>query len=155
MWLGGHALVAYTVANLLSFRDHQRIGSLVLGSCLPDVSYCHYVLVPRQSISAQRPWWTHSLIVAPGWGMISSLLCSCSLRYWREGLLGWLTHLMLDSLVYRHFGVRWLGPISKKPFGCKVYDSTSLTSELVVTVSVLVICLATESRSAGDTDKHC
>jgi len=137
MWLGGHALFNYLAVSLLS-KEREEALAAVVGGVIPDISYIHYYAVPGQPIAAQRPWWTHSLAMAPLWGAISSLLATRGLKHWFAGTIGVVLHLVVDTFVYVHFGVRWLGPFMNKPIGHKLYTSGSISAEAIALAPMLV-----------------
>ena len=137
MWLGGHLLANYMVSSLFT-EDRNKTWTFVVAGAIPDVSYVCYHLFPGPPVEAQRPWWTHSLLVAPLWGTISSLIATRTVKYWKTGTLGVILHLIIDTFVYVHFGVRWLGPLVSGAFGYKIYDSGSPVTESVVSVLMLI-----------------
>ncbi len=115
LWGAGVALLSAKPEQTINTR--QRILVAAVAALFPDIDYLVLLWNPLDFLAYWHRAETHSLLLAPLWAWLLSLLWRRYPPWQHQGRLlfllslgGLLSHILLDSLTV--FGTRWFAPLS-------------------------------------------
>jgi len=129
-------------ASVLSWRQKACIG--VIAALFPDIDYLLYLLSPLDFLAYWHRALTHSVLLAPLWAWILTLLWrmapACAgqrLQVFYISLIGILSHILSDSLTI--YGTRWFSPLSTYQVGWDLLFVFDIYFTLSIVMSLFLL----------------
>jgi inner membrane protein len=149
--LAGQTLIRKSSVENRHARDRfLPLKTAGAGAVFPDLDFILFPANPLVFLADWHQSFTHSLVLAPAWAALLTVLCvsfSTSLRHQRRliycaFLLGIVSHILLDVLTV--YGTRLLYPLSSRDFSL---GTTFLIDPVIILIMAVGLFLSLQKRA--------